>query len=299
MNKFVFTSIFTGLFSIFTKIFPPFVFSLSIPLYFSLRKKDFVLLFFNSTILLFLLTKIFSIYEFFIYAGIIVVFSVSQVYSKKDFFKDFYNAVFFTIIYLGILLFSSIFILKNNIPKLVSFKFTKLFLISFSNEIFNVENVKRVISKIYFLRDIIPSIIFIGIFIGIIISYYMRKKVEKFFNIKVISIPPFSKWKIKKDFIWIFIISGVVFFAGYYLKENFLLRIGENMVILTSFIYFVMGVGILDFQFKKVKLPIFLRISLYLLGIFAYPVPIMLGITETWYGFRRSMRSEKGERRER
>jgi len=115
----------------------------------------------------------------------------------------------------------------------------------------------------------------------------MKSGISKLWRIKETELSPVSEWKISSDFIWFFILSGVMIFGARYFKNPFFLKIGKNLLVISCFVYFLMGLGILDYNVKKMKFPPLMRYVVYILGILIYPIPVMLGITEVWFKMRR------------
>ena len=150
-----------------------------------------------------------------------------------------------------------------------------------------VENVHEVILRIKFLKDVFPSVFLIGGFLGVLLSFVLKNGISRLWKIKERKLTPLSKWKVSSQFIWFFILSGVMIFGGRYIENSIVVKIGKNLLVISCFVYFLMGLGILDYNVKRMKFPPFMRYVLYTLSILVYPVPIIFGITEVWFKMRR------------
>lgn len=105
-------------------------------------------------------------------------------------------------------------------------------------------------------------------------------------NRRIIMRPVFSTWVCPDRFIWGGILGGFLIMT----KIPLCVTIGINTVILLVAIYFLQGIAIVSFFFKKKKVPLGFRVMGYtLIGIIQFLAFLVagLGLFDIWIDFRK------------
>ncbi len=98
--------------------------------------------------------------------------------------------------------------------------------------------------------------------------------------------PPFHLWKISEHLIWILIAAG----AGALLGEGTLQMGAINLLVVILPIYFIQGLAIVTFFFRKREVPPALRTLGYVLVVILNPLPLIvtgIGVFDLWADFRK------------
>lgn len=158
-----------------------------------------------------------------------------------------------------------------------------------SNENLTAENYKLIEETLYrvkataplILPAILGSILVVVTWITLVVGNTVLPKLK-------VSRPwpDYQFWSLPDKLIWGVIISGIlVMIAGEQLR-----LIGINSLILFAFVYSFQGLAILVFMLKKWKIPLFLRVFIYvmmLLQSFGTIILLITGIADVWFDFRK------------
>ncbi|MEG6522735.1 YybS family protein [Desulfotomaculum sp. 1211_IL3151] len=125
------------------------------------------------------------------------------------------------------------------------------------------------------------------------LTYIVGAKVLKRLNYRVNKLPPFSQWRLPWYAIWGVILGLIFLLAG----DNFNLPavkiIGQNLLTIFGFAFFIIGVSVVAFYFKKLTFSKpFKTILLVLLILYIsimYMAIILLGLFDTILNLRRPM----------
>ncbi len=134
---------------------------------------------------------------------------------------------------------------------------------------------------IYFLPGLLASVyLFISLINILIAKMYlgMRLKIDAFG-------PAFIQWKLPYQLIWAMIASGGLAFLG---KGIYKIE-GDNALLLLGAMYFLQGIAITAFYFRRFRVPIFIRwITYILLSIQWYGLLIfvIIGLSDVWFDLR-------------
>ncbi len=107
--------------------------------------------------------------------------------------------------------------------------------------------------------------------------------------------PPFGKlstWRVPEQLVWGVVMGGAAVLAG----EGTIRTIGMNALVVLSVVYFIQGMAILSFHFRKRGFSSFLKGAAYLVAVrYMSLVVVMIGLFDMWADFRKlSPKVEEG-----
>ncbi len=108
--------------------------------------------------------------------------------------------------------------------------------------------------------------------------------------------PKYQYWSLPDKLIWGLIISGIIVVF----TDDTARIIGINCLILFAFIYSFQGLAVLIFMLIKWKVPLFLRVTIYILMLlqsFGTIVLLIAGIADVWFDFRKLNPAQAGSNR--
>lgn len=136
------------------------------------------------------------------------------------------------------------------------------------------------------IKTSFPAIIFIVNFLIVSINLLLSKKI---LILKHLKSSPFKTWRLKDEYIWVFIVSAIMTFLFKCAKFQSGYVIGLNLLIIISAVYLVGGLAITNFFFDKWKVFPFIKLLIYVL-VFTSPIFLMLiiilGLVDFWFDFR-------------
>ena len=98
--------------------------------------------------------------------------------------------------------------------------------------------------------------------------------------------PPFPLWKLPEPLIWFLIAGGF----GLFFTTGELQRVSLNLLTVLLPVYFVQGVAVVTYFFRKKGIPPFFRALGYLLIFVLNPLPLIVtgvGVFDMWVDFRK------------
>jgi len=134
---------------------------------------------------------------------------------------------------------------------------------------------------IHFLPGLLASIYLVISLTNILIAkiYLARKlKIDAFG-------PAFVQWKLPDQLVWAMIASGGLAFLG----KDIYKTGGDNALLVLSSMYFLQGIAITAFYFRRLKVPTFIQwITYILLSIQWYGLLIfvIVGLSDVWFDLR-------------
>ncbi|MCX5849998.1 MAG: DUF2232 domain-containing protein [Deltaproteobacteria bacterium] len=151
------------------------------------------------------------------------------------------------------------------------------------------DNKKNIIDG---LTRIFPAIIVMGSAFIIWINFLLGKRILNKAGIIYPVFATLAHWKASESIIWIFIISGALFFVPHK-DANF---IGLNIFLVMCFVYFLQGLAIVSFFFQKKNAPLFFRYIFYFLiavqQFLVIPIAI-IGLFDIWIDFRKFFQKDQ------
>jgi len=94
----------------------------------------------------------------------------------------------------------------------------------------------------------------------------------------------------------VYLLAGSI--AGRILFSNsFCSMVCKNVFIISVFVFFIAGMNILWLLLSRYNVPLFFKPGFMIFFVFAYPVPVVAGILNTWLDFNRKVKKgdEKNE----
>jgi len=151
------------------------------------------------------------------------------------------------------------------------------------------DNEKNIIDG---FTQIFPSLIIITSTLIIWVNFLLGKRILGKAGITWPNLTGLARWKAPELIIWIFIISGGLFFVPYKDINFFSL----NIFLVTCFIYLLQGLAIVSFFFQNKNVPLFFRYLFYFLiavqQILMIPI-IAIGLFDIWIDFRKYFQKEQ------
>ena len=145
------------------------------------------------------------------------------------------------------------------------------------------DNEKNIIDG---FTQIFPSLVIISSILIVWINFLMGKQILGKAGITWPKVTALARWKAPESIIWIFIISGGLFFVPYKDINFFSL----NIFLVTCFIYLLQGLAIVSFFFQNKNVPLFFRYLFYFLiavqQILMIPI-VAVGLFDIWIDFRK------------
>jgi uncharacterized protein YybS (DUF2232 family) len=140
-----------------------------------------------------------------------------------------------------------------------------------------------------FVLRILPSLLILTLWLEGMVNTILFTRimaVSASGRYRMIMTPEFSTWTCPDRFVWGGILGGFLIIT----KVPSLATVGINAVILLITIYFLQGLAIVSFLFKKNNVPLGLRVIGYtLIGIFQFLFFLVaaLGLFDIWLNFRK------------
>lgn len=149
---------------------------------------------------------------------------------------------------------------------------------------------------VYTLKMLVPTMsFFVMHLISLGIIYLGACMLSSRLGFTIESLPEFRNWEINWNLIWLYIV-GLLF---YYILPNYpqitsfvgittetVKTIGINSLVISSFIYYIIGFSLLFFMFNKYQANIFTRVSLSFLALIFSQIIVWFAIINVWAEFR-------------
>jgi len=137
----------------------------------------------------------------------------------------------------------------------------------------------------FFLQSY-PALLFLSILFGATLNYYLAQRIRGSGRSEAKrSSVPFSSWSIPDSWVWGFILALL-----FYLLPDPYKRVGLNLLLAFLGLYLLQGIAISSSLFRRWRLPVALRIPIYLLS-FMQPFLLFffagIGIFDVWVNFRK------------
>ncbi len=131
-----------------------------------------------------------------------------------------------------------------------------------------------------------PAILVIFLISVIFIDYLLLRRWLQYLEFPVEDRRPFWQWILSDHWVWLFILSGLV----WYFKKPIPSWVSLNFLITISYLYLIQGTAILIYFFQKGRIPLFFR-YLGFFCIFLIPGSYIFltcgGLFDTWFDFRK------------
>jgi uncharacterized protein YybS (DUF2232 family) len=151
------------------------------------------------------------------------------------------------------------------------------------------DNEKNIIDG---FTQIFPSLVIISSTLIIWANFLLGKQILGKAGITWPKFTELTRWKSPELIIWIFIISGGLFFVPHKDINIF----GLNIFLVTCFIYLLQGLAIVSFLFQSRKVHLFLRYIFYFFiavqQMLMIPI-IAIGLFDIWIDFRKYFQKDQ------
>ena len=145
----------------------------------------------------------------------------------------------------------------------------------------------------------LPAAYVIAALFATTLTYIVGAKVLRRLNYQVNPLPPFSKWRLPWYAIWGMIVGLLFYLVGNQYQLVTLKIIGQNVLTLFAFIFFIFGLSVIVHFYRQIKLSKpFKMVLLFLLIIyisFMYMAVILLGLLDTIFNLRRPIIKKEKE----
>jgi uncharacterized protein YybS (DUF2232 family) len=134
--------------------------------------------------------------------------------------------------------------------------------------------------------QIFPSMVIILSVLIVWINFLLGKDYLQKSGIVYPQYAALSHWKISDRLVWVFIMSGALFF----IPQSDIHFISINLIFIICFIYLLQGLAIVSFVFQSKNVPAFFRYFFYFLiavqQLLMIPI-IAIGLFDIWIDFRK------------
>ena len=132
-----------------------------------------------------------------------------------------------------------------------------------------------------------PSLSLISLSVIILVNILICRTLFKVAKLACHDFGDLSLWKASDHMVWVLIVSG----AGLLIPLLWIKFTALNFLILCLFIYFLQGIAIIEFFFKRKKAPFYLRFLFYFLIMIQQYLMFFVvaaGIFDLWIDFRKT-----------
>ena len=132
-----------------------------------------------------------------------------------------------------------------------------------------------------------PSLSLISLSVIILVNILICRTLFKVAKLACPNFGDLSLWKASDHLVWVLIVSG----AGLLIPLLWIKFTALNFLILCLFIYFLQGIAIIEFFFKRKKAPFYLRFLFYFLIMIQQYLMFFVvaaGIFDLWIDFRKT-----------
>jgi len=129
------------------------------------------------------------------------------------------------------------------------------------------------------------------------LTYLLSRFVLKQLNYEVVVLPAFSEWRIPWYSVWAIIIGLLLTIGGDELGLQAFAVLGKNILFVFSFVFALVGISVLTYLYKHVRMSIMIKIIVLFLLFLYIPgmllVVVALGVLEPLVGIRDRISKEE------
>ncbi|SPD75948.1 conserved membrane hypothetical protein [uncultured Desulfobacterium sp.] len=143
-----------------------------------------------------------------------------------------------------------------------------------------------------FVNTVYPSLMIVGTGFTVWLNVVVARPLFTRGNLKYPDFVPMDRWETPEPLIWGVIVSGFSLF----LLPGVIRSLAANVMIVLMAIYLFHGVSIIAFFLHKYRLPLWIRIGIYLLIIIQQLFLVLLalaGVFDQWVDFRKLHREQE------
>lgn len=149
---------------------------------------------------------------------------------------------------------------------------------------------KRDITNV--LTRMFPALVVITATLIVWANILLGKRILGKAGIVLPNLTALNRWKVPEFIIWIFIVSGGLFFV----QNKDITFFSSNIFLVTCFVYLLQGLAIVSFFFQKKNVPFFFRYLFYFLiavqQILMIPI-VAIGLFDIWVDFRKFFQKDQ------
>lgn len=138
-------------------------------------------------------------------------------------------------------------------------------------------------------RIAFPAILILASIFDVSINYIVARVVLKRFGYNLPGFSSFSNWRASKSFFWSYFLGIISIFLGVKYNIPLLNKIGVNIQIFFTIVFFVCGLSLVNFLLERYKIKSFLKWIIYIM-ICIQPIfsqlATWIGILDVWIDFR-------------
>ncbi len=150
-----------------------------------------------------------------------------------------------------------------------------------------LESIRRAVELLrIYIPKILPAMLISAVLGTVWLNLALGNRLLRRKNREIIPWPEYNKWKVPDHFVWLVVLSGVVFL----LLPQPVSIIGLNGLIVCSTVYFFQGLAIAASLLNRWSVPGLIRVLIYaLIFIQTYGIILMsfLGLLDVWADFRK------------
>ena len=150
---------------------------------------------------------------------------------------------------------------------------------------FAVEELRRIIPTV--LPGILLCTVVIAVWINLLLSASIIARLQP----DKTPWKKYSQWRLPDKLVWVLIAAAVLLLLGMEKTS----QVATGMLLVTALLYFFQGLAVFIHLLEKWKIPVYLRVLIYLILILqSYGLIILMfaGLADVWFNFRRPQSSD-------
>lgn len=137
------------------------------------------------------------------------------------------------------------------------------------------------------LKPIVPGLMFITALVGVHLNGALAVGILSRSKFRPPPFPPFVTWRFPWPFALGFILGHVLALVARFNGNLAAAMVGENLLMVTGFVFVIQGVAILVYVFERRQVATFLRVLAVLVLLWWWPMVLTwFGVLDTWFHFR-------------
>jgi uncharacterized protein YybS (DUF2232 family) len=144
------------------------------------------------------------------------------------------------------------------------------------------------------VRHAFPALLLSGAAMGALLNYLAARKLSRrFIGREELNPGSLSRWALGEGYVWLFIAGGLLAVIPWGAART----VGLNLVVGLLFAYFLQGIAIISFFFRKWNLSALFRVPIYIFIFFNIYLAILvaaMGLFDLWVDFRKLRAADDG-----
>lgn len=163
----------------------------------------------------------------------------------------------------------------------------------YSNE--EIREMLNVMTK--FITNVLPTMLVIASAVTAILNYVFARFLLKKFQYKLPSFPPFREWRIPWYYIWGFLAAWTILLMGDLIDNQWILVLGQNILIAYGAAFFVTGMAVMAYIFKNLQISpiarVFFVFAIFMLLRSIVVITAFIGLMDTLFDSRKKLSNRK------